>query len=161
MKINSIKAFSHLEQFELWRSQWGKKDQVDIYSYISCMCNPEHSLLFCRILFPDFIVVDGAVFLDFKYDDNIFNVWLERLGGDLCATEKMMNLTHVYDIFSGGDIRISDSDSVFEPISSAIAFSWRLVLRNKFPDKVFCVRESNSDQEYGPTITFYQGVEQV
>jgi hypothetical protein len=31
-----------------------------------------------------------------------------------------------------------------------------MVLKEKFPDKLFSVEVSNSDENYGPVVTFYQ-----
>ncbi|MFW9078701.1 hypothetical protein ACOI9X_05380 [Pseudomonas sp. P2757] len=37
-----------------------------------------------------------------------------------------------------------------------IELAWRMVLKEKFPEKSFCVEAENSEQNYGPVITFYQ-----
>jgi len=77
MKINTIKQFNGLSRYDQWASGWAEKDNVDIFSYVSAVCNPEDSLLFCRLLFPDFFVRDGAVCLSAKYDSEIFFFMVE------------------------------------------------------------------------------------
>ncbi|WP_223484339.1 hypothetical protein [Pseudomonas sp. A-RE-19] len=157
MKLNTIRQFSGLSRYELWASSWAKKDTIDIFSYLSAMCNPEDCLLFCRLLFPDFFISQGAVILNAKYDHNVFVVWLEKFDGDVCAVEKIMNHTHLYDIFSGCADEVDDV--VFEQLAEIVALSWRLVLKDKFPGIKFSVDVSNSDQDYGPTVTFYQVID--
>lgn len=154
IKINTLNTFSGLARYELWKSGWEKKDQVDEYSYISNMCHPEEVLLCSKLFFPGFVCAGGGVFIESRYNDDLFNCWLERFSGDLQATEKMINHTHLYDVFEGCSEEVDDK--VFEQLAEVFAFSWRLLLDKKFPDKNFKVEVSNSDQDYGPVVTFYQ-----
>lgn len=154
MKINALNEFFGLSRYELWKSGWDNKSQVDEYSYISDQCNPEDVLLSCRIFFPDFVVVENGVFLERNYNSDAFLSWLEIFGGDLHAVERMINHTHLYDLFDGC---VEDvDDRVFEQLAEVLAFSWKLILENKFPDRRFDVKISNSEQEYGPVVTFCQ-----
>ena len=154
MKINTIRPFSGLSRYELWASSWAEKDNIDIFSYVSAVCSPEDCLLFCRLLFPDFFVSQGAVILNAKYDHDVFFVWLKKFDGDVRAVEEIMNHTHLYDVFSGCNDEVDDV--VFEQLAELVSLSWRLVLKDKFPERKFSVEVSNSDQDYGPTVTFYQ-----
>ncbi|WP_256575416.1 MULTISPECIES: hypothetical protein [unclassified Pseudomonas] len=156
MKVNTLGQFSGLSRYELWASSWAESDNIDIFSYMSAICKPEDCLLFCRLLFPDFFISQGAIFLNAKYDHEVFLVWLKKLDGDISAVEKIMNHTHMYDVFSGCTDEVDDV--VFEQLADTIAFSWRLVLKDKFPGCNFSVEVSNSDQDYGPTVTFYQSI---
>lgn len=159
IKINTIKPFSGLSKYELWRSQWADKSGIDIFSYVSDVCSPEDSLLFCRLLFPDFAVVGEAVILENKYDVDVFASWMKSFEGDIGAVERMLNHTHLYDVFAGCADKVDDV--VFEQLCEIVALSWRLVLKDKFPERLFSVEVSNSDQDYGPVVTFFQVVEQA
>lgn len=154
MKINALNEFFGLSRYELWKSGWDNKSQVDEYSYISDQCNPEDVLLSCRIFFPDFVVVENGVFLERNYNSDAFLSWLEIFGGDLHAVERMINHTHLYDLFDGCVEEVDDR--VFEQLAEVLVFSWKLILENKFPDRRFDVKISNSEQEYGPVVTFCQ-----
>lgn len=156
MKINTINPLVGLARYESWKSGWVEKEKVDEFSYISNMCNPEDVLLSCKLFFPDFVVVRGGVFLGSKFDGDIFDCWFKQFGGDLQAVEKMINHTHLYDVFDGCSEDVDDR--VFAQLSEVVALSWRLVLNNKFPERKFNVDVSNSDQDYGPVVTFYQVV---
>ena len=154
MSVNTIKPFVGLSRYESWKSHWAEKSTVDIFSYVSEICSPEDVMLFCRLLFPDFVVRDDAVFLESRYDAAIFDVWLEQLNGDVNAVERVMNQIHLYDVFSGTASDVGDV--IFEQLADIFAVSWRLVLRDKFPEKKFSVEVSNTEQDYGPTIIFFQ-----
>ncbi|WP_053152059.1 hypothetical protein [Pseudomonas sp. Pf153] len=154
MKINTINPLVGLARYESWKSGWMEKENVDEYSYISDVCNPEDVLLSCKLFFPDFVVVGEGVFLESKYDGDIFDSWFKQFGGDLQAAEKMINHTHLYDVFDGCMEDIDDR--VFKQLADVLALSWRLVLNDKFPDRRFNVDVSSSDQDYGPVVTFYQ-----
>ncbi|WP_164487536.1 hypothetical protein [Pseudomonas sp. R3-18-08] len=150
----TINPLVGLARYESWKSEWVKKDTIDEFSYISSKCHPEDVLLSCKLFFPDFVVVGDGVFLENKYDGNVFECWLKQFGGDLQATEKMINHTHLYDVFEGCSEDVDDR--VFEQLAVAVALSWRLVLSDKFPGRKFTVDISNSDQDYGPVVTFWQ-----
>lgn len=154
IKIKTIKSLRGLSRYPAWKAGWEKKEDIDVFSYISSTCNPEDLLLCCKLLFPDLIVVGDAVLLEHKYEPSRFDMWFSELEGDICAIEKIVNHTHIYDVFEGCSDEVDDA--VFEQLSEVISMSWRLLLNSKFPERRFCVDVSNSDQEYGPVVTFYQ-----
>lgn len=156
MKINTIDPFLGLSRYEVWKAGWVEKDKVNELSYISSVCNPEDVLLSCKLFFPDFVVVREGVFLESKYDDGAVECWLKQFDGDLRATERMINHTHLYDVFDGCSEDVDDR--VFNQLAEVMALSWRLVLGSKFPERKFIVEVSNSDQDYGPVVTFYQSI---
>ncbi|WP_411384038.1 hypothetical protein ACK3BK_07635 [Pseudomonas sp. L7] len=154
MKVKTIHSMFGLVRYESWKSGWAEKDEIDEFSYISSQCNPEDVLLSSRLFFPDFVVDGNGVFLESKYDGGVVRCWLDQFNGDVQATEKMINHMHIYDVFEGCSEDVDNR--VFEQLAEVMAFSWRLVLREKFSDKKFSVVVSNSDQDYGPVITFFQ-----
>lgn len=154
MKINTINPFVGLARYESWKSEWVNKNNVDELSYLSSKCNPEDVLLSCKLFFPSFFVVGDGVFLESKYDSDIVNRWFDQFDGSLRLTEKMVNHIHLYDVFDGCSEKVDER--VFEQLADAVAISWRMVLGHKFPKKKFNVEVSNSDQDYGPVVTFYQ-----
>ncbi|MFL9813613.1 hypothetical protein D7241_10185 [Stutzerimonas sp. VN223-3] len=131
-----------------------EKDNVDEFSYLSSKCNPEDVLLSCKLFFPDLIVVGDGVFLESKYDSSVIDSWFKKFGGDLRSVEKMVNHIHLYDVFDGCAEEVDNR--VFEQLADVMALSWRMVLSDKFAKRKFEVEVSNSDQSYGPVVTFYE-----
>jgi hypothetical protein len=159
MKISTIGPLVGLARYGAWKLQWADQDGIDEFAYISTECNPEDLLLSSKLFFPDFVMANGGVFLDHKYDESTFEIWFKQFNGDLQATEKMINHTHLYDVFDGCLVGVDDK--VFEQLAEIFALSWRMLLNKNFPDKRFAVDASNSDKDYGPIITFYQIFDQV
>lgn len=153
-RISSTPPINDAVKYEAWKNQWVDQKGVGVYSYISEQCHPEQMLLFSKVFFPDFLVVDGGVFLERNFTTEVFNARMVELNGDLARVEKILNNVHIYDLFDqcAEDV----SDSIFLQLCNVLSFSWRLVLKEKFPTRLFCVEFCNSEKNYGPVITFYQ-----
>lgn len=151
--VHSIPPVSDAVKYEAWKKQWSVQEGLDIHLYISDQCHPEQMLLFSKILFPGFIIINDGVFLERNFTKEVFDDRMAEAGGDISEVERILNYVHVYDIF--GQCNEIVSESVFLQLSHMIAFSWRLVLREKFPGKRFRVEALSSEDYYGPVITFF------
>lgn len=152
--IKSFAKLTGLKRFAAWRAGWQEPASVDLFSYIEDVVSPEDSLIFCKWLFPDFVVFEDSVILEMKFDEPAFRVWLDHFSGDKAGVERMLNHTHLYDVFSGCGSAVDEV--VFEQLSNVLAMSWRMVLKAQFPDRSFHVEAINSEQEYGPVVTFHE-----
>ncbi|KGU84461.1 hypothetical protein E3Z27_07520 [Pseudomonas mediterranea] len=141
-------------KYEHWKSQWEDQSELDEFSYISDVVHPEDALMFCKVLFPDFIFYESGVFLESRFTIEAFSSWMEACNNDVVEVEKVLNHMHLYDVFGGCSDKVDDA--VYEQLCRIVAQSWRMVLLNKFPEKNFCVQAIVSDQEYGPVVTFSQ-----
>ena len=153
-RVNSIPSVTDNPAYCSWKKQWSSQEGLDVYSYIFDQCQPEHILLFSKMLFPDFVVKEGGVFLARNFSTEVLDRCSGLASGDISKTEKLLNVVRFYDVF--GQVAAGVSDDVFLQLCNVIGFAWRMVLKEKFPEKVFCVEVSNSEQNYGPDITFYQ-----
>lgn len=142
-----------MKHYAHWKEQWLKPQDIDIFSYIGMEGDPEKALAFCAVLFPSFIVRDNAVFLDFNYSDAGYEEWYRPFQGDISLLESVINHVHLFDVFSHSS---GIEEVVFVQLANVIALSWNMLLRDKFPDRNFCVEMSNIEQDYGPIITFFQ-----
>lgn len=143
-----------LVRYDAWEAQWEEPETLGLHEYISEKCHPEDVLICSRLFFPEFIVVDNCVLLYERYEENNFLAWKLKFPQENSAVEKMINHTHVYDLF--GSIADNVSDSVFNQLCIVMKCSWRMTLKEVFPEKEFIIESSNDDAEYGPTLTFYQ-----
>ncbi|WP_369990757.1 hypothetical protein [Pseudomonas xanthosomatis] len=84
-EIKTIKPFNGLKKHTQWASLWAAPSTVETPGYVSEVSHPEDCLVFCRLLFPDFTVAKGCVFLSDKYSEEGVGTWLRRLGGDMRA----------------------------------------------------------------------------
>jgi hypothetical protein len=92
--------------------------------------------------------------LERNFDVDVFHLWLSQFEGNTPAVQKMINHTHIYDMFDACTEAVGEE--IFEQLAHAVATSWRIVLNAKCPEIDFVVDVSNTDQDYGPTITFFQ-----
>jgi len=151
--INSIDSVSS-PKYEQWKSQWRDQSELDGLSYISDVVHPEDALMFCKVLFPDFVFHESGVFLESGFTVEAYSSWMKNCNNDVVAVEKLLNHMHLYDVFGGCTDRVDEA--VYEQLCRIVAQSWRMVLLSKFPEKKFCVQAIISDQEYGPVVTFSQ-----
>ncbi|MEN1634588.1 hypothetical protein AAIH00_36440, partial [Pseudomonas aeruginosa] len=77
----------------------------------------------------------GAVILEMNYEAEKFNGWMARFEDDIQSVERFVNHTHIYDIFSGCSEDVEDE--IFEQLAHMLSLSWRLILKEKFPDRDF------------------------
>ncbi|MGP6421417.1 hypothetical protein ACTZGP_21870 [Pseudomonas putida] len=151
--IYSIPPVTDAVNYETWKKQWTEQEGLDVFSYISDQCHPEQMLLFSKVFFPDFLTVGEGVFLERNFAFETFSARMAEMN-DVREVERIINNVHVYDLFDQCADNVSDS--VFFQLCNVIAFSWRMVLKEKFPDQKFFVEVSNSESDYGPVITFFQ-----
>lgn len=149
--IKTITPILGAERFNNWKKLLGGANNINFFSYISDICHPEDMLIFCGLLFPDFVRVREFVILERNYDNDIFLASLKDKGA--LGIEKSFNSVWVYDVFAGTR---NVPEIIYEQLSDVIAMSWGMLLKSKFPDKDFQVDVVKSELNYGPTITFYQ-----
>ncbi|MCF5666313.1 hypothetical protein AB6N16_15315 [Pseudomonas marginalis] len=154
MKIIKSTDLVSSPKYERWKSQWKDQSELDVFSYISDVVHPEDALMFCKVLFPDFVVHESGVFLESRFTVEAFSSWMETCNNDVVAVEKVLNHMHLYDVFGGCSDRVDEA--VYEQLCRIVAQSWRMVLLSKCPEKKFSVQAIVSDQEYGPVVTFSQ-----
>jgi hypothetical protein len=152
--INAIPPVIDTEQYDAWKKQWASQEGLDIHSYINDQCHPEQMLLFSTLFFPTFVVSQGGVFLERNFSVETFARCLNLASRDMAEAERLLNYVKLYDVF--GQYGDGVSHSIFLQLCEVIGFAWRMVLKEKFPDKLFSVEVSNSDENYGPVVTFYQ-----
>jgi len=152
--INSIPLVIDTEPYDVWKQQWANQEGLDIHSYINDQCHPEQILMFSTLLFPAFVVSEEGVFLERNFSDETFARCMSLAYGDMAEAERLLNYVKIYDVF--GQYGDGVSANVFLQLCEVIGFAWRMVLKEKFPDRFFNVEVSNSDENYGPVVTFYQ-----
>lgn len=115
----------------------------------------EQASLFANLFCPAFVGVQGCVLLEAKFETSAFHRWWQELHGDIAAIERMVNHTHLYDLFPRAD----DEELAllrYEHVAQSLIGCWEGALRRAFPDRSFAFSYATEPDEYGPTITFWQ-----
>lgn len=103
-----------------------------------------------RLILPDFVEHESGIFLWSQFTTKVFSEWFEKLK-DISAVEKMLNHVHVYDVFGYAE---GVTEEEFLQVAILLQRSWNIALDTVFPNGHFDVTLSNSDQDYGPIVSF-------
>lgn len=100
----------------------------------------ERALLYARLFWPDFIEIEGMVFLEGAFEDEEdmrrLREALDRYGGDREQVERSFNF-HELDLLFGGLAGTSEQED--EWLAEQIVRLWRARLDDLFPTKQFRV----------------------
>lgn len=142
------------KRFSEWQNQWHYPEKMDVFNYISFNIHPEEVLILSSLFFPKLIEVEGCIFLDSKYDYENYLLWKKEFNNDRTAMEKMINHTHIYDIFSNCTDKIEDT--IFEQVGQLLQSSWSNFFCKQFPEKTIIVEYSHTESDYGPILYVFQ-----
>lgn len=135
-------------------SAWGRKFSPPLEGpwahYIFQHVHPDIASAVGRLLLPAFVEHEGGVFLKEGFSLEGYSKWMAELG-DLTAVEQMLNHQHVYDVFAMERI----PESSFEGIAKLMVQTLRLALNTCFKERRFNIELSNTEEDYGPVVTFY------
>lgn len=150
MKIhNTTPALPALPKLSKWAAGWEKP--VNWMDYLQVNIHPEDMLIISKMWFPDFVEVDNSIFLEWSFTEESYKEWKSRLRTKR-EIELLFNHIHLWDVFSA--IHYKDKSNIYEIIALQLRMSWEFSLKKCFPCREFEVLCSNTDQDYGPTITF-------
>lgn len=139
--VELVDALKHL--FAVYDSEGGFTHPAE---YTRAAGSPAGGLLYAAVFLPDFIEIDGMIFLDrgwplVEYTDEVLG-FLGRSGGDRRETEWMLNLTGVGGLFRPGEfgkgpfITTADEDWL---LAQLLAEAWRGRLQRLHPGRAFVV----------------------
>jgi hypothetical protein len=129
------------------------------FDFIHAEGLPLQALLFTRLFWPEFVEIDGMVFLKEIIEDDEDRRRLtdafKRYDGDRRKTEESFNFVEVPQLFGK---RIGDlEDGDYRWLAERLAEMWRARLQLLFPDRRFLVDligTDDADEEVA--ILFYQ-----
>jgi hypothetical protein len=100
----------------------------------------ERAVLYARLFWPDFVEVDGMIFLEGSFEDEadmrLLREAIDRYGGDRRRIEESLNF-HEIGLMFGGLAGISDEDADW--LAERLAGMWNARLHSLFPTREFAV----------------------
>lgn len=114
-----------------WRDV--NNSSFSIGDWIGVYATPELMVGFASIFWPEFIVVDGCIFLKDSYCKETFETWMESMNGDLEEVQGVMNHTHIYDLFQGEKGKTLNIQQV-SYLSKILLSAWSAKIKQDFPD---------------------------
>ena len=137
--------------------EWGQKCKPPIapawQDYINFQLHPDDLIILCRVIFPAFVIVGDYTLLGLNAEGHSEHNLLDfsRQAQSASEFEKDFNTLKVYDLFSHARVIHEES---FEAAAQLLKKSWEMALSLTFPERTYSVVLSNTDRDYGPTISF-------
>jgi hypothetical protein len=131
--------------------------------FVAAFGSPLQALMYSRLFWPEFVEIDGMVFLkeSMEYDDDRRRLAeaLEYYGGDLTQTEQSFNLVEVpSSLFTDYEALNETTEEEDLWLAQRLAQMWRACLSNRYPGREFILEVLQEDTGGGDAVSviFYQ-----
>ncbi|WP_454948129.1 hypothetical protein [Capnocytophaga leadbetteri] len=135
-----------------WKNKWYKKDNIDLYQYISFNIHPDDILIIGKLLFPETIEIENSILLKENYNYFLYESLKKRYNNSK-EIESEINKIYLYDLFAHCTDVIDDK--LFKNIGEFIQFSWDIYFKYKFPNKNIVIERISNIYNYGDILSFY------
>ena len=135
-----------------WKNKWYKKDNIDLYQYISFNIHPDDILIIGKLLFPETIEIENSILLKENYNYFLYESLKKRYNNSK-EIESEINKIYLYDLFAHCTDVIDDK--LFKNIGQFIQFSWDIYFKYKFPNKNIVIERISNIYNYGDILSFY------
>lgn len=123
---------------------------ADYLDFLSQSTGLAEWIALSRVFLPRFVEAEGCVLWDRSYDPTNFRLWHTELKGDVISIEATLNQLKLWLYVDIGDDVQSQANVI--SLAQEIAAAWRLSLKQAFPQRVFDVQAT--DTEDGPVVRF-------
>jgi len=137
--------------------KWGEKCNPHIspawHDYINFQLHPDDLTILCRVIFPAFVIFGDYTLLKLNTEGHSEYNLLEfsRKAQSANKFERDFNTLKLYDLFPHAEVMYEES---FDAAAKLLKKSWEIALNLAFPESSFSVVLSNTDRDYGSTISF-------
>ena len=135
-----------------WKNKWSKKDNIDLYQYISFNIHPDDILIIGKLLFTETIEIENYILLKENYNYFLYESLKKRYNNSR-EIESEINKIYLYDLFAHCTDVIDDK--LFKNIGELIQFSWDIYFKYKFPNKNIVIERISNIYNYGDILSFY------
>lgn len=118
------------------RTTWPQPNpEADLIDYLCIRGGLSLAYAFASLFVPRFVEVDGELVLETQYWPSQFQRWKQHFGGDARAAARMVNHTHLEDLFLNRPDNDIDDPVAWRALGEALLISWRAALREQFPGR--------------------------
>ena len=134
----------------------------DVLDFVAAFGSPLEALMYSRLFWPEFVEIEGMVFLRETMEDEDDHERLadafKRYGDDRTQTEKAFNLVEVPALlFSSYEAYRQTTEEEALWLARRLAEMWRACLHQKFPGRNFVVEVLEEDTGLDTVgVIFYQ-----
>lgn len=130
----------------------------DFFDFLHAHGSPLDALFYSRLFWPEFVDINGMVFLKETIEDDDdkdrLDEALKHYDGDKTKTEQSFNTTEIPFLFGKNSEEITDEEDL--ALAERLAEMWQYKLQNIYPNRRFIV-QILSEEETGDAIavSFY------
>lgn len=151
--VETIPGISYPDKYKTWMGSSTENIESPTMFYVTYNCDPVDCLIFSKVLFPEFFLLDDYVFARVVISPETARKGI-GLKGNKNFKEESFNQIYVFDLFAGNKNGIDED--LARDLGRTIAFAWNLSLKNTFPDRNFVVNYMDDEKNYGPIVSFHE-----
>ena len=144
-------------------NEFTEKTGFNLFNFAANNCSIEECLSICYVLCPDFIEVNGYIFISDLFSaigEEAINK-VERLekqfNYDKKKIEQWVNSWSLGDFFIGKYCASMENEKIVAQFGEVLIFNWKRRVKELFPDRKIIVEIGNEIMgESGFTITLYE-----
>ena len=146
---------THTELLSVFRRKYKDQDPAgsNYFDFLHVQGSPFNALFYSQLFWPEFVEIDGMVFLQDTIEDSEdrkrLNEALHRYKGDKTKTEQAFNLVEIPSLFGKNISETADGEDAL--LTERLTEMWRCRLAVVFPDREFLVK-TLSEKETGGEI---------
>jgi hypothetical protein len=130
-------------------------DSLSALSYITQHFDLQSVLILSNLFSPQFIEYKGFIFLKYQFSESGLEQWLDELN-NLSEVQKVMNHIHLTQLFYKDDPNDDTNYEMFKILCDIVKYCWTGTLNAKYPDLNFNVSYNYNEDDFDPSITFWQ-----
>lgn len=129
-----------------------------IHDFVSAFGSPVEAIAYGKLFWPDFVEVEGMVFLASMVEDESDEQRVrEALGQCIANRAEVQKSFNLLEVPSGifGKRACESSNEVDEELARLIGTTWKCRLATEYPDRSFVV-EVSCELNDEPTVSFHE-----
>lgn len=162
IKMNSVNMYEGIVKNAIYK-EFAKKNGASLFNFAANNCSIEEFISISYVLCPDFIEVNGYVFISDLFategEEGINEVRRleQEFNYDKKKIEQWVNSWSLGDFFIGKHCESMDNDRILEQFGKVLIYNWSRRLNELFPEKKMVVEIGNEIMgELGLTVTVYE-----
>lgn len=121
-----------IREYQEWKT--ANPNSFNWGSYVNVKADLHTALTFAKFYSPELFEKEGCLILNDRYDEGLFNSWMEECQGNKTTIEKMMNLYELNDFFH--IIRKEDEEDIqLRALGEVLKQFWSMTFKLNYPNR--------------------------
>lgn len=121
-----------IKEYQEWKL--ANPNSFNWWSYVNLKADLQTALAFAKFFSPELIEKEDCLILKDRYEDGLFNSWMEDCQGNKTEIEKMMNLYELNDFFHIN--RKDDEEEIqLRALGEVLKHFWSMTFKLNYPNR--------------------------